>query len=544
MARIYSVIPPDQVNLEFSRDLIKIGRLPDNDIVLNDILISRRHCEIKREGERWKICDLGSLNGIYVNNLRVGEEFLAPGDVIVIGNFQLVFEDQSAQAQPRMMQGLDQELIRPVSELGDEIGIGLDPIGGYQRLSQARESKYFYTLYQIARALNSANSLQELIKLSLELIFQIINAERGVMMLLDEKGELQIKQAMVRGKTAGENPEVQVSKTIARRAIGEKAGIITSDAKYDPRFQSGASIIAYNIRSALCVPIWEREEIRGVIYLDNLMQTYAFNEDDLKLLTAIANQVAIALHQEELHDQMRQDAIFRANLSRFHSPDVVNQIAEQVKQNQDLQQQVSEREVTVLFADICGFTRLGEKMRPEELAGLLSDYFNQMSALIFQNKGTVDKFIGDAIMAIFGAPISYGNDAELAVFTAIEMLKKMEEFRNTVAESKRFQIRIGINTGIVVAGYMGSRQRIEYTVLGDPVNIASRLQDLALPNSIYIGESTFNRIKGLFQIKDLGMLSLKGKAHKIHTYRILGMINESQSRLGQHLAPPDLESCD
>jgi len=541
MARLYSINPPDLLNLELNRDIIKIGRLPDNDIVLNDILISRRHCEIRREGERWKIVDIGSLNGIYVNNLRVSEEFLASGDVIVIGNNQFVFEELSGAPKP-ILQGLDQELVKPVAELGNEIGISGDPLGVYQKINQAKEGKYFYTLYQIARALNSANSLQELIKLSLELVFQVINAERGVIMLLDEKGELQIKEAMVRGKSVEEKMDVMVSQTIARRAIAEKAGIITSDAKYDPRFRAGASVIAYNIRSALCVPIWDRDEIRGVIYLDNLMQSYAFNEDDMRLLTAIANQVAIALHQEELQEQMRQDAIFRANLARFHSPDVVNQIAQQVKLNQELKHQVSEREVTVLFADICGFTPLSEKMRPEELASLLNDYFNQMSEVIFKNKGTVDKFIGDAIMAIFGAPISYGNDAELAVFTAIEMLKKMEEFRASVSESKRFHIRIGINTGIVVAGYMGSSLRIEYTVLGDPVNVASRLQDLALPNSIYIGESTYNRVKGLFHIKDLGLLSVKGKTQKIHTYRVLGFQDQSKAPFANHMEPPELEN--
>ncbi len=538
MARIYSVGAGNPISLELKSDLIRIGRLPDNDIVLNDILISRRHCEIRREGGKWKIADLGSLNGIYVNNLRVSDEPLASGDVIVVGNFQLVFEDQD-RPSPQALEG---EVVRPVMELGNELGLGAAALKASPKPGQARESKYFYTLYQIGCALNSANSLKELIKLSLELIFQVINAERGVIMLLDEKGELQVRQAMVQGKSPPENLEVQVSKTIAQRAILEKAGIITSDARYDPRFQTGQSIVAFNIRSALCMPIWERDQVRGVIYLDNLMQTYAFNEEDLRLLAAIANQVAIAIRQETLQEQMRQDAILRANLSRFHSPDVVNQIAQQVKQNQELHHQVAEREVTVLFADICGFTPLSEKMRPDELAGLLNDYFTAMSQVILKNKGTVDKFIGDAVMAIFGAPISYGNDAELAVFAALEMLAKVEEFRNSIAESKRFSIRIGVNTGIVVAGYMGSAQRIEYTVLGDPVNIAARLQDLAMPNSIYIGESTYNRVKGLFHTKDLGTLNLRGKAHKIRGYRVLGMLDPNQARLAQHLQPPDLEN--
>lgn len=540
MPRIYSINPPNEINLELTKDRIRIGRLLDNDIVLNDALISRRHCEIKREGDRWKIRDLGSLNGVFVNSLRISEEYLASGDVIVIGNTQLVFEDVKSISQP-VLQYLEKELVKPVSELGDELGISGDPFAIYKKKDLTKESKYFYTVYQIARALNSANSLSELLNLSMELIFEVINAERGVIMLVEPDGELRTKSAKIRGKPITEDMEVPVSKTIARRAVGEKAGIITSDAKYDPRFSAGSSIIAYNIRSALCVPIWDQDEIRGVIYLDNLIQSYAFNEDDLRLLTAIANQVAIAIRQEELNQKMKEEAIFRANLARFHSPDVVNQIVQQIKQDRELQHRVEEREVTVLFADICGFTPLSEKLRPEELASLLNDYFNQMCAVIFQNKGTVDKFIGDAIMAVFGAPISYGNDAELAVFAAIEMLKRMEEFRGTLSEEKRFSIRIGINTGIVVAGYIGSSQRLEYTVLGDTVNVAARLQDLALPNSIYIGETTYNRVKGLFYIKDLGLLSLKGKTQKIHTYRVLGRIEENQMILSKHLLPPELK---
>ena len=352
-------------------------------------------------------------------------------------------------------------------------------------------------------------------------MFQIINAERGVIMLLNKKGDLDLRSARVRSQNIADAIEITVSKTIARRAIEEKAGIITNDAKYDPRFKSGASIVAVNIRSALCVPIWEREEVRGVIYLDNLLATYAFSEEDLKLLTAIANQMAVAIRQEELQDKMKEEAIFRTNLARFHSPDVVNQIIEHSKHEEDLRAQVAEREVTILFADICKFTGLSERTRPENLSRLLGEYFNLMSQTVFKYKGTVDKFIGDCIMAIFGAPISYGNDAELAVYAAIEMLEKLRYFREKQPLDMQFQIRIGINTGMVVAGYLGSSQRLEYTVLGDPVNIASRLQDLAPPGGIYIGEQAFQRVRGTFQLKDLGDMHLKGKEKEIRVYMVV-----------------------
>lgn len=540
MTRIYSINPPNTVDLEFTKDVIRVGRLPENELQLNDALISRKHCEFRKEADRWKVVDLSSLNGVYVNNLRVTDTVLSSGDVVQIGGFHLVFEEQLASPPAGAFQ-FGSEVVKPVRELGIELGLEASLEEKNQRLARDRESRYFYILYQITRALNGANNLNEILNLGLELVFQVINAERGVIMLLDKKGGLETRAVRVRSQNVTDAIEITVSKTIARRAIEEKVGIITNDAKYDPRFKSGASIIAYNIRAALCVPIWEREEIRGVIYLDNLMSSYTFNEDDLKLLTAIANQMAIAIRQEEIEDRMKQEAVFKTNLARFHSPDVVNMIIEHSRHEEDLRLQVSEREVTILFADICKFTNLSERTRPEELSRLLCDYFDQMSSIIFKYKGTVDKFIGDCIMAIFGAPISYGNDAELAVYAAIEMLEKLDEFRKTLGQDRRFKVRIGINTGMVIAGYLGSSQRLEYTVLGDSVNVASRLQNLAPPNSIYLGEATYQRVRGAFQLKDLGQMQLKGKEKKIGVYMVMHGANQLQPEIASHLNPPDLD---
>ena len=536
MARLVLVNTPERYTVELTREVSVVGRMPECEVMLSDGLVSRRHAELRREENHYRIVDLNSLNGIYVNNLRVSDEILAPGDVITIGGIQLLFEDsipglpgapapgpdqESSPAQAALM---GQEIIKPVSDVGQVMQLDYRPESGPGLPAPVFEQKAnqnFFILYQVARALNSTNSLDELLDLTLTLIFQVINAGRGVILLLDEKGELQPRAMRVRGQQPGQLPEIAVSRTIARRAIEEKVAIITSDAKYDPRFKEGVSIVQYNIRSALCVPLWERETIRGVIYVDNLMQTYAFNEHDLELLTAIANQVAIAVRQDSLQRRMRQEAIFRANLERFHSPDVVNLIVQQSQAMEQLTHDVEEREVTVLFSDICGFTQLSEKLAVHEVAGLIVDYFNEMSKIVFHYQGTVDKFIGDALMAIFGAPISYGNDAELAVLTAIEMLRQLEEFRRAIDERKRFQIRIGINTGPVVAGYLGSSHRIEYTVLGDPVNVAARLQDLARPNTVLIGEGTYQKVQGLFPIQERGLVKLKGRQQELRVYEVL-----------------------
>jgi adenylate cyclase len=538
MARLITLNLPEKIIKELDIERVSIGRLPENDLPLNDVLVSRTHAEVRREGGRFRIVDLHSLNGIYVNNLRVSDEYLSSGDVITIGNIQLLFEDTLPGGQrPAELavsaadQGypsgeipfLGEEFIKPLPAIENELGLDYrGPVESAAYLSlKAPPDQKFFVLYQIARALNSTNSFNELLDLALSLAFQVISAERGVILLLNDENELVPRASRSRGPRSQEPISIPVSQTISRRAIEEKAGIITSDAKYDPRFKSGQSIMEYNIRSALCVPIHERDTVRGVIYLDNLLKSYAFKEDDLNLLTAIANQIALALRQEEMQNSIREQAIFRANLERFHSPDVVNHVIKQSRDKKKLEQQVTEREVTILFTDICGFTRLSERLAAQDVANLLFEYFSQMSKIVFKYKGTVDKFIGDAIMAIFGAPISYGNDAELACYAAIEIMNHMKEFNRNIDERKRFNIRIGINTGMVVAGYLGSSLRMEYSVLGDAVNVAARLQDIAPPGTIIVGEATYEKVQGAFSMQSLGSTRLKGKQKELKVYEVI-----------------------
>jgi adenylate cyclase len=552
MARLVNMSDADKAAYEVRGEGLKIGRLPDNDVVLLDSLASRRHAEIRRIGSGYRVVDLKSLNGIYVNNLKVEDEQLAHGDVIAIGEARFYFEDSPAGSAPPplpaaaapvaakpmapcapatglapSMAGMAAgEIVKPLAAAGAEGELEILSLSDiFEKQSQSRpaakaemsQSRNFFILYQVARALNSINELSDLLELTLTLIFQVVNAERGVIFLLDDKGEL--KPALARNKTGGDLPELTVSQTITQRAIASKSAIITADACYDPRFKEGASIIAYNIRSALCVPLWDREQSRGAIYLDNLMQAYAFTEDDLDLTSAIANQVAIAVQREEMVKRMQESAIARANLERFHSPDVVNHIMKQPRGGEPVGR-LDEKEVTILFADIVDFTPMMERLSPQEAADLLTAYYDEMTDIIFKHKGTIDKFIGDCIMAIFGAPISYGNDAELAVFAAIDMVKKLDEFRGKLPANKRFDIRIGVNTGMVVAGYLGSKKRVEYSVLGDPVNVASRLESTAAPNTILIGEATYAKVKGTFAFKYRGSTVLKGKKHETRIYEV------------------------
>jgi adenylate cyclase len=277
----------------------------------------------------------------------------------------------------------------------------------------------------------------------------------------------------------------------------------------------------FHIRSAMCVPLWSEADTQGLIYLDNLFDAHAFTEEELELATAVANQVAIGIRQIRLAEQIRDEAIIRANLSRYHSPDVVEMILRHSREGRSVGIEVAEEVVTVLFADISGFTSLSERLLPAEIAELLNQFFDRTTRAIFSYKGSVNKYIGDAIMAIFGAPIPTGNHPELAVRAALAMQEEVAAVQPSLAPDRRFRIRIGVNTGAVVAGNIGSSQRMEFTVLGDPVNVASRLESICEPGKVYVGEETYLKTRDLFQYRDLGELSLKGKQQQIRVYELV-----------------------
>ena len=184
-------------------------------------------------------------------------------------------------------------------------------------------------LFQVGKALSTADSLDDMLHTATKLIFEVVNAERSVLLLKDpQSGELSTRQAYHRTRGIVDAKDIPVSRTISNQVVNEKVSIITSDALQDPRFMQGLSIVQYNIRSALCVPLWEADRVYGLIYLDNLAKSYAFTKDDLELMTAIANLIAIRIKQEETAMRLRREETLRNNLSKYHSPDHVKLLME------------------------------------------------------------------------------------------------------------------------------------------------------------------------------------------------------------------------
>jgi adenylate cyclase len=539
--------------ISLTKDSFSIGRTPENDLEVKDSLISRKHSSIVKKGDRYVIYDLGSSNGTFVNREKIEMKVLDTGDIIRIGDTEITYRDEKpkesvlrgkpAAAGPTakreggpgapgpgsryIVQHVDDIAESYSINISNKIGAGLSLMDARKEPQgdrAAKESKMFFILFQVGRELTSAPTLDKMLQRSMQLIFEIINADRGVMILLDDHNALEPRIAYQRQKGFISGADLPYSNTIVGQAVSEKVSVITPDAQQDSRLMAGQSIVQYNIRSALCVPLWEESRVYGAIYLDNVAKTYAFTRDDLDLLTAIANLIAIRIKQEELHDKLRKEEMLRANLSKYHSPDVVEML---VGRGQDVGLEVQEREVTTIFLDVVGSTKLAEAIGPQDTATRLNEFFEMSTKIVFEHKGSVNKFIGDEVMAIYNAPLLQPDHALNAVRTAVKMLQEVER-HNREHPERAFDVRIGINTGPAVAGNVGTPTRMEYTVLGDSVNVAARLTKYRPePHRIFIGEATWAKVKNHFEVRDHGESALKGREKSMRVNEV--MVNTAKT---------------
>jgi adenylate cyclase len=254
-----------------------------------------------------------------------------------------------------------------------------------------------------------------------------------------------------------------------------------------------------------------------------------FSEEDLELFTSLASQSAMALDLVRLHEEVVEAEKRRQNFGRFLSPAIVDKImcAEGV-----LELGGQRTVVTTLFCDIRGFTNTAERIQPAELVSLLNEYFTAMTQIIFDHNGTLDKYVGDEIMAVFGAPVSSGDDPHQAVRAALAIQARNAEL-NALRKSENrtcIELGIGIDTGEVTAGYFGSPMRMEFTVIGDRVNTAARFCGMAGPGQIVTGKETWDAVADRIEGRFLGDLELKGKARAVPAYEILAVQECARTR--------------
>ena len=500
---------------------LTIGRASDADVVLNDRRASRVHAKLTLESGAYIIRDLKSGNGLYVNGERVQERALTDQDVIQLGRSRLVFQSNDAGTNVRFTEydsGETKFLVRRIEDAASPGATAQSGTSPFEReLEVLRKRGRILTLmYDLGRTLKGAISLDEVYRQVGLLLREVCAADNVLILELDES-EDGLRVAHDAGGEARSQRRT-VSRTVTRKVIAERVTLLSSNASLDPALAQGQSIVLQQIHSVICAPLLVRDQVKGLIYLDQA-RVAAFTLEDLDVVNAVAAQAAIALENvHALHRQTREAEV-RAAYSRFLPAHVVEEL---LRSPEKLTLGGTNQIATVLFADVRGFTRMAAALEPDEVLSFLNEYFGQMTQIIFEHGGTLDKYIGDGLMALFGAPYASQDDAVKAVSAAVAMQQCMESLSAATGKSRgiRLEIGIGINTGLVTVGYVGSLRRLDYTAIGDTVNIASRLESNAPPGEIYIAKNTFAELNGRFPCRDL-QIKVKGKDDPLTCYSVL-----------------------
>ncbi len=521
--------------VEIKTGEMSLGRADDNNIVLVADEVSRHHAKVYCRDGQVVLMDLKSMNGTYVNKQKVVERVLSNKDEVLLGaKCRLLFEDQ----EPPELKGSaeDTSLRKNLSRIREEMDMAASNMTMMYRREESkgpadmpseeevkvmrRAFRRLDAVYKATSLLASSFDLEQRLTNVLDTAMEVTGADRGfIMFVCDETGELKISVA--RGMET-DDKESLPSMGIAERAARDNEPILMASADGNQEFGGRESIIRQAIRSAMCVPLSVEDRSLGSIYVDIRRVGMQFNEEDLELFGAMAGQSALAIDNVKLYEQMLEAEKERANLGRFVSPAVVEEI---LKGGSNVVLGGRKQIVTTMFADIRGFTPMSERLGPAELVDIMNEHFTAMTHIIFDHEGTLDKYIGDEVMAIFGAPIAGRDDSERAVRAALDMQAKNHELNGIRKAEGRPELRmgIGIYTGEAIAGYVGSPMRMDFTVIGDNVNTARRLCDVARGGETVTGESTLKSVESFVDFEDLNLVKLEGKEKPVQAYKITNL---------------------
>ena len=519
---------------------IRIGRAASSEITLPHSSISRSHALLEGKKETWILSDQRSANGVLVNGVRVERAELKSGDVIGLGEVKLRFENMTstsviAKASPELASHLTQILDREsVSKLLE--GGKANPDSGWtdsrrdtdSRLEYLkRENRLLTLLYQVSRALGDKATVEEVTQCVLDLVLQIDGAERGYAMLLTEESlrdahkassSYTFLPAILRYRHAQKAaaPEMALSRAIIQQVMQSKGPLLVMDSKSDVRFSGSESMAMSGMQSAMCAPLASRDRLFGLLYVDNLSTRGTFLQEDLEVFAVIAAQAGLVIDRVMAKSEVKRQGVQLSALERFLSPAISKKITAEAA---DIKLGGESQRITLLFADVRGFTTMAEKMKPREAVEVLNEFFARMTNVIFEHDGTLDKYLGDGLMALFGAPFALQNDAEAAVRAAVNMQKSLAEL-NEVSGKPPLSIGIGIHTGEAVVGFLGTERRMDYTAIGDTVNVASRLTSQAGPAQIVISAATYAQIGRGISCGQLSPMKLKGRDEPIEVHEV------------------------
>ena len=527
-----------------------IGRAPDNQIVLDDPRASRHHAHIKaNEDGSFTLVDGVIVNGqikrsankVFVNGEQKFDHPLKDGDRVTIGASTLRFEqpkeertadlsyDDKPLGHTQLLMSAKDVLTTVLRQSDPGISGGTaTPRGDKVLESLQRKANILSEIYEMSKALGAGFDLDRIFKMATDIIFRSTPADRVVALLSDgivtEQNADNAKLFPIATRARDEKLEAHarkmtIGRTITRKVMKDRVALLSQDAAADEQFAGVDSIVSQGVRSTICAPLFTESGVHGALYADRLDPFSAFKPDDLELISAVAAQTAIAVENVRAHERLAKEEVARANYSRFLPEYVVKQMLE--NPNSFKLGGVTQT-ITVLFADIRGFTRISEHAPPEKIVQLLNRYFSAMTDIIFAHGGTLDKYLGDGLMALFGAPTVTPKDASNAISAAVAMQRRMLSINDELrAEGfPEIGIGIGLHTGEVIVGYIGSERRSEYTAIGDAVNTSSRLESNAKAGEILVSEVTAQAARSRYQLAPREPITVKNREQPVPLFEV------------------------
>ncbi len=510
--------------------LLVAGRSPDCSCEVPDPNASRRHAEFDvTADDQLQLTDLNSANGTFINEQQLkGSICLQNGDIIRMGETRMRFQEIDDNAISRTSLNKTSFAFRaedgPISDddLNLSMSLSMAEASQLRPLDADILKQRLQTIMWVSEELASIKSLDALYGPIIDTLFEIFpHADRGFLLRGSKIDALEA--CAVRHRSGEKSDHLEVSQSLCRAALERKAIFVyDEDGGTDSDFDQGLSIISLNIRKAMVVPLMVKEEVLGLLVIDTANRSRSFTQDDMEVAAAVCRQISVAMKNAMLLAEVEQEAQNRANLSRFLPKPVVDQW---VDGEIDIELGGNSYTGTLLFSDVVGFTRMSEKLDPEAVIHLMNSYFDRMIPCIESSGGAIDKFMGDAIMAFWGIPFNDGNCALHGTEAALHMQNALAGFNalQRAENQPTVDMGIGLNTGGVVAGNIGAIDRLEYTVLGDTVNTAQRIESRACYNQVLVSESTLAVYSDRVTALSLPAVKMKNKAEPVNTYSVRGL---------------------